>query len=179
MLVQNCLQARATKLTREQWQNWLGWHATGRRLLELPDRLYNAVHNIYVNSVFNGSLYLEFCIVSLAKADDKEVLPVADLNACSLDSSNQTFIGGTAQQLVWDPHGKYVVITFKSTNSIAIFRTYIQKYDLQISGGYYLNGQSPSEYPSFISFQPLNKDNDRSVLTIGWSTGRIQFYGLD
>lgn len=125
-------------------------------------------------------LYLRFCFhVSTAKADDKEVLPIADLNACSLDSSNHKFIGGTAQQLVWDPHGKYVVITFKSTNSIAIFRTYIQKYDLQISGGYYLNGQSPSEYPSFVSFQPLNKDNDRSVLTIGWSTGRIQFYGLD
>ncbi|EDW07994.1 aladin [Drosophila mojavensis] len=136
---------------------------------------------LFVNTADPILYRLQFVqlILMKSKADDKEVLPVADLNACSLDSSNQTFIGGTAQQLVWDPHGKYVVITFKSTNSIAIFRTYIQKYDLQISGGYYLNGQSPSEYPSFISFQPLNKDNDRSVLTIGWSTGRIQFYGLD
>ncbi|XP_034490489.1 aladin [Drosophila innubila] len=113
------------------------------------------------------------------KSDDKEVLPVADLNAINLDGSNQTLIGGTAQQLAWDPHGKYLVITFKSTNSIAIFRTYIQKFDLQISGGYYLSGETPSEYPSYVCFQPLNRENDRSMLTIGWSSGRIQFHALD
>lgn len=104
---------------------------------------------------------------------------MADLNAIPLDGSNQTLIGGTAQQLAWDPHGKYLVITFKSTNSIAIFRTYIQKFDLQISGGYYLSGETSSEYPSYVCFQPLNRENDRSVLTIGWSSGRIQFHALD
>ncbi|XP_023169470.1 aladin [Drosophila hydei] len=136
---------------------------------------------LFVNTADPILYRLQFVQLHLmtSKSDDREVMPVADLNACSLDSINHTLIGGTAQQLAWDPHGKYIVITFKSTNSIAIFRTYIQKYDLQISGGYYLNGQSLSEYPSFICFQPLNKDNDCSVLTIGWSSGRIQFYALD
>lgn len=114
-----------------------------------------------------------------ALANEKEVLPVADLNAVKMDGNKQILIGGNAQQLAWDPHGKYLVITFKSTNSIAIFRTHIQKYDLQISGGYYLNGESSSEYPSYICFQPLCRDNDRSVLTIGWSSGRVQFFALD
>lgn len=136
------------------------------------------LNQLLIEIKFELHLYLKFNFCT-AKSDDREVMPVADLNACSLDSINHTLIGGTAQQLAWDPHGKYIVITFKSTNSIAIFRTYIQKYDLQISGGYYLNGQSLSEYPSFICFQPLNKDNDCSVLTIGWSSGRIQFYALD
>ncbi|XP_017099572.1 aladin [Drosophila bipectinata] len=113
-----------------------------------------------------------------ASAEEKEVLPIADLNACSIDAS-QTLIGGPAQQLAWDPHGNYLVVTFKSTNSIAVFRTFIQKFDLQISAAYFLSGETPAEHPSFICFQPLYRDNDRSVLTIAWSSGRVQYYAFD
>ncbi|KAH8261727.1 hypothetical protein KR044_009720 [Drosophila immigrans] len=123
--------------------------------------------------------FVQLHLGSMKGPDDKDVVSVADLNAIPLDGSNQTFIGGTVQQLAWDPHGKFLAITFRSTNAIAIFRTFIQKFDLQISGGYYLTGDTPAEYPSYMCFQPLNRDNDRAVLAIGWSTGRIQFHALD
>lgn len=113
-----------------------------------------------------------------ASADEKEILPIADLNACSIDA-NRTLVGGPAQQLAWDPHGNYLVVTFKATNCIAVFRTFIQKFDLQISAAYYLSGETAAEHPSFICFQPLYEDNDRSVLTIAWSSGRIQYYAFD
>ncbi|XP_034119386.1 aladin [Drosophila albomicans] len=112
-------------------------------------------------------------------SDDKEVVPVADLNAIPLDGSNTNLIGGAVQQLAWDPHGKFLAITFRSTNAIAIFRTFIQKFGLQISVGYYLLGDTPTEYPSYVCFQPLNRENNRTVLAIGWSTGRIQFHALE
>ncbi|EDW00463.1 GH11853 [Drosophila grimshawi] len=110
---------------------------------------------------------------------DNEVMPIADLNACVLNDRSNTLIGGPAQQLAMDPLGKYLIVTFKSTNYIAVFRTYIGQYEFEISGGHYLSGESADEYPSYICFQPLNMDNDRSVLTIGWSGGRIQLYVLN
>ncbi|ALC48520.1 CG16892 [Drosophila busckii] len=114
-----------------------------------------------------------------AQADDKEVMPIANLNACPLAGSQTELVGGTAQQLAMDPHGKYLVISFKTTNALAVFRTYIQKFDLQISSSYYIRGATAAEYPSYICFQPLLNPNDRSVLTIGWSSGRIQYYAFD
>ncbi|KAH8386718.1 hypothetical protein KR093_002159 [Drosophila rubida] len=114
-----------------------------------------------------------------SNSDDKEVVAVADLNAIALDSNNQNLIGGTVQQLAWDPNGKFLAISFRSTNAIAVFRTFIQKFDLQISGGYYLVGDTPAEYASYMCFQPLNRDNNRAVLAIGWSSGRMQFHALD
>ncbi|KAH8366365.1 hypothetical protein KR200_008245 [Drosophila serrata] len=113
-------------------------------------------------------------------SDEKEVLPIADLNACTTCiDPNSPLIGGHAQQMAWDPHGNYLVITFKSTNSIAVFRTFIQKFDLNISAAYSLSGETAAERPSFICFQPLYKENDRSVLTIAWSSGRIQYHAFD
>nr|XP_016937078.1 aladin [Drosophila suzukii] len=135
---------------------------------------------LFVSSAEPIIYRLQFVQQSLlsSSADEKEILPIADLNACSIDA-NRTLIGGPAQQLAWDPHGNYLVVTFKSTNCIAVFRTFIQKFDLQISAAYYLSGETATEHPSFICFQPLYKDNDRSVLTIAWSSGRIQYYAFD
>ncbi|KAH8238343.1 hypothetical protein KR032_004491 [Drosophila birchii] len=123
--------------------------------------------------------YVQQSLVN-SSSDEKEVLPIADLNACitGLDA-NSPLIGGHAQQMAWDPHGNYLVITFKSTNSIAVFRTFIQKFDLNISAAYSLSGETAAERPSFISFQPLYKENDSSVLTIAWSSGRIQYHAFD
>ncbi|KAH8300824.1 hypothetical protein KR018_005562 [Drosophila ironensis] len=135
---------------------------------------------LFVSSAEPILYRLQFVQPSLihSSVDEKEVLPIADLNACSI-SANHTLIGGPAQQLAWDPHGNYLVVTFKSTNSIAVFRTFIQKFDLQISAAYYISGETPSEYASFICFQPLYKEGDRSVLTIAWSSGRVQYHAFD
>ncbi|XP_026846399.1 aladin [Drosophila persimilis] len=123
---------------------------------------------------------LQFVQQTLLKStkDEKEVLPIADLNACSADE-NRSLIGGPVQQLAWDPRGNYLVITFKSTNHIAVFRTFITKYDLQISPAYYLSGEIAAEHPSFVCFQPLYKEDERSIVTIAWSSGRIQYYAFD
>ncbi|KAH8408940.1 hypothetical protein KR009_004078 [Drosophila setifemur] len=135
---------------------------------------------LFVNSAEPILYRLQFVRQTLVKAfaQEKEVMPIVDLEACSIDASG-TLIGGPAQQVAWDPRGNYVVITFKSTNSIAVFRTHIQKFDLHISAAYYLSGETLAEHPSFICFQPLYKDNDCSVLTIAWSSGRIQYHALD
>ncbi|EDX17502.1 GD16950 [Drosophila simulans] len=135
---------------------------------------------LFVSSAEPILYRLQFVQQSLlsSSADEKEILPIADLNACSIDA-NRTLVGGPAQQLAWDPHGNYLVVTFKATNCIAVFRTFIQKFDLQISAAYYLSGETAAEHPNFICFQPLYEDNDRSVLTIAWSSGRIQYYAFD
>ncbi|XP_030379155.1 aladin [Scaptodrosophila lebanonensis] len=110
---------------------------------------------------------------------DNEVMAIADLSACPLNGNNQTLIGGNAQQLVWDPHGQFLVVTFKATNYIAVFRTAINKFDMHLSTAFYLAGETQTEHPSYVCFKPLHKDNDRSMLTIAWSSGRIQYYAFN
>ncbi|XP_017030211.1 aladin [Drosophila kikkawai] len=137
---------------------------------------------LFVSSAEPILYRLQFVQMKLGDScsSEKEVLPIADLNACSTGiDGNSALIGGPAQQMAWDPHGNYLVISFKSTNSIAVFRTYIQKFEIKISAAYSLSGETAAERPSFICFQPLYKENDRSVLTIAWSSGRIQYHAFD
>lgn len=99
----------------------------------------------------------------------QQALPVVDLSKVALDHSE---VGGIAQQLAWN--GKHLAITFKETNSIAIFKTSIGKHQLNILPTCFITGLG-SEFPTFITFQPSYKHAPDSILTIGWSSGRIQF----
>lgn len=107
----------------------------------------------------------------------QQALPVADLSKISLEHSE---VGGFAQQLAWN--GKYLAITFKDTNSVAIFQTNIRKHDLNIVASCLISGNSGIEFPSVIAFQPTYKHNQTAsgngFLTIGWSSGRIEFFPL-
>ena len=103
----------------------------------------------------------------------QQALPVADLSKISIDNKE---VGGATQQLAWN--GKYLAITFRDTNAIAIFQTVVRKHQLNIVPMCFLSG-SGTEFPTFIIFQPQYQDDiKKSVLTIGWSSGRIQFFPL-
>ncbi|KAG5670146.1 hypothetical protein PVAND_000428 [Polypedilum vanderplanki] len=104
----------------------------------------------------------------------QRALPVADLSQIEIEHSE---LGGVAQQLAWN--GKYLGVSFKTTNSIAIFQTTIRQHQLHILPMFFINGMG-TEFPTFITFQPSYKNSlshrAENVLTIAWSSGRIEFY---
>lgn len=102
----------------------------------------------------------------------QQALPVADLSKIAIEL---TEVGGIVQQLAWN--GKYLAVTFKETAAVAIFQTTIRKHQMNIVPMCLISGIG-IEFPTYISFQPTYKqaqaaDNN---LTIGWSSGRIQFF---
>lgn len=91
-------------------------------------------------------------------------------------SVGQKEIGGQPQSIAWDENGHYLAVIFKDSNCVAIFSTSLQKFNLNISPSCFLTGAVDDEYPSYICFQSKNPKNKDSVLTIGWSSGRIQYF---
>lgn len=102
----------------------------------------------------------------------QRALPIADLSKVAYDHSEA---GGLAQQIAWN--GKYLAISFKDTNSIAVFQTSIRQHQLHILPMFFIAGIG-IEFPTFITFQPNYKSAStlQNVLTIAWSCGRIQFF---
>lgn len=100
----------------------------------------------------------------------QQALPVVDLSKISVENSE---IGGIVQQLAWN--GRYLAVTFKDTNAVAIFQTSIRKLSCNIVPLCLISGHG-IEYPSFIMFQPSYQKKIDNILTIGWSSGRIQFF---
>jgi aladin len=102
----------------------------------------------------------------------QRALPVADLAQVEIEYFES---GGVAQQLAWN--GKYLGVSFKNTNSIAVFQTTIRQHQLIVLPMFFICGLG-TEFPSYITFQPSykNPSNVDNVLTIAWSSGRIQFY---
>lgn len=108
--------------------------------------------------------------------DIHRALPIADLSKVTIEHYES---GGIAQQLAWN--GKYLAISFKESNHIAVFQTTIRQHQLHVLPMFFISGLGAAEYPSFISFQPFYLTNYSNglldhVLTIGWSNGRVQFY---
>lgn len=113
----------------------------------------------------------------------KQALPVADL----LDDCSNGSGGGSGgvngqtrrpQALAWDPSGKFLAVSYKDATMITMFRTSTNNTNLSLSLSGEVNSLAPDEFPSQICFQ-LNKLQDHeAVLTIGWSTGRIQYFPI-
>lgn len=109
----------------------------------------------------------------------KQALPVVDL-ASSFDDSDADRLGQMRrpQSLAWDPTGKFLAVSYKDSSVISLFRTATSSANLSLSPSGSVVGASADEFPSQICFQ-LNKLRDHeAVLTIGWSTGRIQYYPI-
>lgn len=100
-------------------------------------------------------------------------MPAADLKQIHVDGNN---IGGRPQSLCWSPNGSYVAIMFKDTSSIAIFATAINRHSLSISPAFFIGGNNTHEFPTFICFQPKYPSKQETILTIAWSTGRVQYF---
>ncbi|XP_058812233.1 aladin-like [Topomyia yanbarensis] len=106
----------------------------------------------------------------------KSALPVADLSKIIID---QVEVGGRPQALAWCPQSQYLAITFKDTSAIAIFNTAINRTELNITPSCFLTGIG-IESASCICFQQnlgrRSSEKKKTVLTIGWSSGRIQYF---
>lgn len=93
-------------------------------------------------------------------------------------------VGGTVtcgmpQALAWDPTGVYLAVSFKDINSVIIYSTSIQKFRLNISSQCYISSPSTEDFPNFICFQSVNNLNNATILTVGWSNGRVSYYPLN
>lgn len=90
-------------------------------------------------------------------------------------------IGGKAQSLAWCPRDRFLAISFKNTAAIAIFFTNLAGLQINIDPYCLIFGVGV-EYPSCMCYQENYQqeyDSDaQSVLTIGWSSGRVEYYPL-
>lgn len=88
-------------------------------------------------------------------------------------------IGGLPKSIVWDPTGRFFAVMFKSSSSIAVFSTSINRNVLSVSPNFNISGDDDQgEFPSFICFREMYEKHDDVVLTIGWSSGRVQYFPL-
>lgn len=108
----------------------------------------------------------------------KQALPVADLN--NLDDSDTR--DRTAPQirrpqaLAWDQTGKYLAVSYKDASDITIFRSSANYTNLSLSPSGTVTGISPDEFPTQMCFQLNKLRNHEAMLTIGWSSGRMQYF---
>lgn len=115
-----------------------------------------------------------FCPLIVGAAP-KQSFPIADFKSIR---SGQREIGGLPKSITWDPTGRFIAVMFKSTPSIAVFSTSINRDVLSISPNFNISGDDPDEFPSFICFKEIYGEHDDIVLTIGWSTGRVQYFPM-
>lgn len=87
-------------------------------------------------------------------------------------------IGGLPKSIVWDPTGRFVAVMFKRSSSIAVFSTSINRNVLNVSPNFNISGDDTDEFPNCICFREMYEKYDEVVLTIGWSTGRVQYFPL-
>lgn len=102
----------------------------------------------------------------------KAAVPLVDLTRHTVGTND---IGGRPQSLRWDAAGKRLAVSFKDTSAVAIFLTTIGRTRLSIVPDCLLVGLS-AEVPHHIAFQPPYAGQPDTVLAIGWSTGRVQFF---
>ena len=106
-------------------------------------------------------------------SSNKPTMPVADLTQTCV---GQHEIGGLPKQLAWDPNGLYLAISFETSACIAIFTTCVHKSKLSISPLCFISGRSFEESPAYITFQSQTRRHKNTILTIGWSSGRIEYF---
>lgn len=108
-----------------------------------------------------------------------DAVPIADLSKIKLVHGNNEVVetGGPIQSMVVNKLVNVLAVSFKETDLIAIFNVW-NKVDklcradktnlLNITPEALIRGFG-DEFPSFITF------DERNVLTIGWSSGRVQY----
>uniref|UniRef100_A0A1B6FTZ0 Aladin seven-bladed propeller domain-containing protein n=1 Tax=Cuerna arida TaxID=1464854 RepID=A0A1B6FTZ0_9HEMI len=104
--------------------------------------------------------------------DRRAATPLIDLTPVELDSGER--VGGEVSSLVWDKKGCYLAVTFKNCDIIAVFMTsFVQ--NLKVSPCCFIRGLV-SESPAVIAFQ--ENFTEGANLTIGWSSGRVQYFPI-
>ena len=85
--------------------------------------------------------------------------------------------GGLVQAMRWNSTSERLVVSFVESNSLAVFITRVSgSGSLSISPLGFIIGQTKDEYPSCFEF--ANHFNEGSLLTIAWSSGRVQHFPM-
>ena len=82
-------------------------------------------------------------------------------------------VGGQPQSIAWD--GRHLAVIFRDSPVIALFLTSLNRNSISMAPDCFLTGIG-AEYPAHICFQPIYKNFQNTVLTIGWSSGRVQYF---
>lgn len=108
-----------------------------------------------------------------ATSAPKQSFPIADFSKANCGPNE---VGGIPQSVCWDPFGKYIAVLFKDSPNVALFSTTIDRITVNISPAFFVSGnRNVNEHASFICFQPNHEKTAQVILTIGWSSGRIQY----
>ncbi|CAH0558280.1 unnamed protein product [Brassicogethes aeneus] len=83
-------------------------------------------------------------------------------------------VGGLVQSMESDPKGRQLAVIYQETNCVTVFNV-VRQAGLQLIPSSLVVGL-PEERPSSVSFQQNFESG--SCLTIGWSSGRVQYYPI-
>lgn len=109
------------------------------------------------------------------QAETDNALPILDLSEVLVDSETELIGGGLVQNIAWEPAGLRLAVSFRSTSLIAIFSTRSGR-NLSLTPCGWIRGEK-GEFPSCFEFQSDFIDGG-GVLTVAWSSGRIQHFPL-
>merc|ERR1711872_289141 len=105
-------------------------------------------------------------------AETDAAVPVVDLSEVLVETEEGGVLaGGLVQNIVWDPAGHRLALAFRSTSLVAVFAVRSGR-TLSLTPCGWIRG-GVDEYPSCVAFQCDYKDGG-AVLSIGWSSGRLQ-----
>lgn len=115
-----------------------------------------------------------YCL-SFASGSEAAV-PIMDLALVSLSGDSETLGGGLVQDIQWDPTGVRLAISFRSSNLVAVLSTETST-TVAISPVGWIRGQEGEE-PACLQFQAGGGVEFGCVLTVCWSSGRLQHVPL-
>ncbi|XP_018577901.1 aladin [Anoplophora glabripennis] len=108
---------------------------------------------------------------SNTETSSSQAIPLIDTSKIDIEG---IVVGGLIQCMESDPKGKHLAVLFQDTNCVAVFNI-VRQPMLQIIPSSLVIGL-PEEKPSIISF--LQHFEAGTCLTIGWSSGRVQYYPI-
>lgn len=111
----------------------------------------------------------DLIFTSDSDTSSNQALPIFDISKVDIDG---VIVGGIVQCMESDPKGKLLAVMFQDTDCIAVFNI-VRQHGLQLIASSLINGL-PEEKPSTISF--LQDFEAGACLSIGWSSGRIQYF---
>nr|CAD7399334.1 unnamed protein product [Timema poppensis] len=126
------------------------------------------IYSLFVTKLFSLStpLYQEQPSELLQSA-----LIAADLTL--MHTGDGHTVGGLVVSMAWDNKGCRLAVLFRDSPLVAVFRSSVTPTGAHLAPCCFINGSS-GEIPNVISFQQNFEEG--SMLTIAWSSGRIQHY---
>ncbi|XP_019763471.2 aladin [Dendroctonus ponderosae] len=100
-----------------------------------------------------------------------EAIPLFDVSKTDLFDLT---VGGLVQSMEADPAGSHLAVVFQDTSAVTVF-TIARQSALQLIPSSIVTGLA-EEKPTAITFQQDLKSG--ACLTVGWSSGRIQYYPI-